>query len=520
MVRQIGGSHVSVTSILSDPNADPHLYEPGTRNGLAVAKARLVIQNGLGYDAFMQRLEDASPSKQRLVVTVADVLGVHGKDANPHLWYDVPRLGTIAGAIASGLERSDPANAADYRTGLRRFETSLGPLKREVARIKTSFGGKPVAYTEPVPGYLLAAAGLDNLAPDTFTRSIENGTEPTPQAVSAMNALIDRPPGEGAAVQQPGRLADHDADPERGRQGRDPRDRRDRDAAAEPHLPAVAARAGPRALRGAEDVTAPVVSVRRLALHFGDRSLWNDLDFELQEGELLAVLGPNGTGKTSLLRILLGLLEPSAGSVEVCGRPPRESRTKVGYVPQQRVFDRDLPLRGRDLVRLGLDGHRWGVGRVSHDEHARIDRALTEVGAAAYADAPVGRLSGGEQQRLRVAQALVSDPALLLADEPLLSLDLSYQRIITSLFDARRRSAGTPVVFVTHDINPVLSIVDRVLYLAPGSWAIGTPEEVLTSETLTRLYDTEIDVLRVRGRIVVVGTPDDQHVHHIDEVHA
>ena len=190
MVRQIGGSHVSVTSILSDPNADPHLYEPGTQNGLAVAKARLVVQNGLGYDAFMQRLEDASPSKQRLVVTVADVLGVHGRDANPHLWYDVPRLGTIAGAIASGLERSDPAHAADYRTGFRRFQNSLGPLKREVARIKTSFGGKPVAYTEPVPGYLLTAAGLDNLAPESFTRSVENGTEPTPQAVSATNALV------------------------------------------------------------------------------------------------------------------------------------------------------------------------------------------------------------------------------------------------------------------------------------------------------------------------------------------
>jgi zinc/manganese transport system substrate-binding protein len=190
MVSQIGGSHVSVNSILSDPNADPHLYEPGTRNGLAVAQARLVIQNGAGYDAFMQRLEDASPSSHRLVVTVADVLGVHGKNANPHLWYDVPRLGTIAAAITSGLERADPAHAADYCSGLRRFDTSLSPLRRQVARIKASFAGSPVATTEPVPGYLLAAAGLKDVAPGTFTRAIEDGTEPTPQAVAAMDALM------------------------------------------------------------------------------------------------------------------------------------------------------------------------------------------------------------------------------------------------------------------------------------------------------------------------------------------
>jgi zinc/manganese transport system ATP-binding protein len=266
-------------------------------------------------------------------------------------------------------------------------------------------------------------------------------------------------------------------------------------------------------------MTEPVVSVRDLALRFGERSLWDGLSFDLAEGEFLAVLGPNGTGKTSLLRILLGLLEPSAGSALVAGRPPRERRATIGYVPQQRVFDRDMPLRGRDLVRLGLDGHRWGAGRLSVNERARLDRALVEVGAAAYADAPIGRLSGGEQQRLRVAQALVSDPTLLLADEPLLSLDLAYQGIITGLFDAHRRSTGTPIVFVTHDVNPILSIVDRVLYLAPGRWAIGTPDEVLTSETLTTLYDTDIDVLRVRGRVVVVGTPDAEHVHHLDEVH-
>jgi zinc/manganese transport system ATP-binding protein len=262
-----------------------------------------------------------------------------------------------------------------------------------------------------------------------------------------------------------------------------------------------------------------VVSVDGLTLRFGERLLWQDLSFELDRGELLAVLGPNGTGKTSLIRILLGLLEPTSGTVRVDGRRPSETRSQVGYVPQQRIFDRDLALRGRDLVRLGLDGHRFGAARLSAAERRRLEQTLESVGASGYADAPLGRLSGGEQQRLRVAQALVSNPSLLLADEPLLSLDLAYQQIITGLLDSHRRSAGTPVVFVTHDINPVLSIVDRVLYLAPGSWAIGTPGEVLTSEGLSALYGTPVDVLRLRGRVVVVGTPDDQHVHHVDHAH-
>jgi zinc/manganese transport system ATP-binding protein len=262
-----------------------------------------------------------------------------------------------------------------------------------------------------------------------------------------------------------------------------------------------------------------VATVESLALRFDERTLWEDLSFDLDAGEFLAVLGPNGTGKTSLIRILLGLLEPSAGRVLVDGRPPRASREHVGYVPQQRAFDRDLALRARDLVRLGLDGHRWGAGRLDDAGRARVDRVLESVGASDYANAPVGRLSGGEQQRLRIAQALVADPTLILADEPLLSLDLSYQNVITGLLDDRRRTAGTPVLFVTHDINPVLGMVDKVLYLAPGNWAIGTPDEVLTSETLSKLYDTEVDVLRVRGRVVVVGTPDDQHVHHLDHGH-
>jgi len=251
-----------------------------------------------------------------------------------------------------------------------------------------------------------------------------------------------------------------------------------------------------------------VVAVDRLGLRFDERELWDDLTFDVERGEFLAVLGPNGAGKTSLLRVLLGQVEPTRGRVVL-------DRTRIGYVPQQRVFERDLPLRGRDLVRFGLDGNRWGMGRLASDDRRRIETAIAAVGATTLADAPIGRLSGGEQQRLRVAQALVSNPSLLLADEPLLSLDLAYQQTIVRLLDERRRSAGTPVVFVTHDVNPILSVVDRVLYLGPDGWAIGGVDDVLTTETLSRLYGTEIDVLRVRGRVVVVGTPDAEHVHHV-----
>jgi len=269
------------------------------------------------------------------------------------------------------------------------------------------------------------------------------------------------------------------------------------------------------ATRAPQD-TVPAVSLRGAALRFGARTLWDGLDLDVAPGEFIAVLGPNGSGKTTLLRVLLGIQPLHAGQVLVKGRPPARGSRAIGYIPQQKALAEDLPLRARDLVGLGLDGHRPGLGlRGRAARREKVAAALASVGAQRYADAPVGRLSGGEQQRLRVAQALVGDPSVLLCDEPLLSLDLAHQQVVSSLIDRRRRSANTAVVFVTHEINPVLPLVDRVLYLVDGRFRVGTPDEVMTSETLSELYRTDVDVLRVRGRLVVVGA--DAHCHPAEE---
>ena len=262
----------------------------------------------------------------------------------------------------------------------------------------------------------------------------------------------------------------------------------------------------------------PLVRLRDASVRCGTWTVFDHLDLEVGPGEFVAVLGPNGSGKTTLLRVLLGLIPLSQGVVDVGGEPPGRRNREIGYIPQQHAFDPDLPIRGRDLVQFGVDGHRGGLPLPRRRTRARVADAIDAVGAAAYADAPIGTLSGGEQQRLRVAQALVTDPQLLLCDEPLLSLDLAQQGIVSGLIHQRRVHAGTAVVFVTHDINPVLSYVDRVLYLVEGRWAVGTPDEVLTSARLSDLYGTDVDVINVRGRIVVIGSEElgltEPHGHH------
>ncbi|MGW6910026.1 metal ABC transporter ATP-binding protein [Streptomyces sp. NPDC054940] len=264
-----------------------------------------------------------------------------------------------------------------------------------------------------------------------------------------------------------------------------------------------------------------VISLRGAALSYGERVLWQGLDLDVRPGEFLAVLGPNGSGKTSFVRALLGQRQLSAGTLTVLGRAPRNGSRAIGYVPQQGSLSTQAALRARDLVRLGIDGHRFGPRPRAGAVRRRVDDILASVGAAAYADVPVGLLSGGERQRVRIGQALATDPRILLCDEPLLSLDLHHQRAVTELVDARRRSHNTAVVFVTHEINPVLGLVDRVLYLARGGFQVGAPDEVLTSEALSRLYGTQVDVIRVRDRITVVGAPDEvaQPPHHPEPSH-
>ena len=257
------------------------------------------------------------------------------------------------------------------------------------------------------------------------------------------------------------------------------------------------------------------------ALRRGDRELWSGLDLEVAAGELVAVLGPSGSGKTTLLRAILGLDRLSSGRIVALGEEVRRAgNRRIGYVPQQRPLARDTPLRGRDLVTLGVDGHRFGVPIPRKGDRERVERLIDAVGAQDFADRPVGRLSGGEQQRLRVGQALADDPRLLLCDDPLTSLDLANQQAVVGLIDRHRRETGAAVLLVTHDINPVLGIVDRILYLAGGRFTLGSPDDVLDSAVLSELYGAPVFVLRAGDRLVVVGAPDaEESHHHHDEEH-
>ena len=266
----------------------------------------------------------------------------------------------------------------------------------------------------------------------------------------------------------------------------------------------------------ARDGTA--VTFDQAAVRLGGRMIWGGVSLSVARGEFVAVLGPNGAGKSTLIKAVLGLLPLAAGSARVLGRPAGDANQSIGYLPQRRSFDAGTRIRGIDLVRLGLDGARWGVPLPGLPRRAReterVAEVIEQVGATGYARKPIGELSGGEQQRLLIAQALIRRPELLLLDEPLDSLDLPNQASVAALVRRICRQARVAVLLVAHDINPILSYLDRVIYVAGGKAVEGPPEEVISSETLSRLYGAPIEVLRASdGRLVVVGQPEAPFVH-------
>ena len=282
----------------------------------------------------------------------------------------------------------------------------------------------------------------------------------------------------------------------------------------------------------------PAIELDRASVNVGRRTIWSDVSISMARGEFVALLGGNGSGKSTLLKVVLGAIPLAEGSASVLGRPAGSANTAIGYLPQRRSFDEGTRLRGTDIVRLGLDGDRWGFplplawGRRAARQQAsraRVAEVIETVGATAYAGRPIGELSGGEQQRLLIAQALVRGPELLLLDEPLDSLDLPTQASVAALVHDVCREAGVGVLLVAHDVNPLLPFIDRVVYLAGAHAVEGPVEQVITSETLTELHGLPVEVLTASdGRLVVVGQPEapahhhdrHAHLHHPDHVRA
>jgi zinc/manganese transport system ATP-binding protein len=263
-------------------------------------------------------------------------------------------------------------------------------------------------------------------------------------------------------------------------------------------------------------VTDEAIVASDLAAAYGTRPIWSGATFSIPAGSFTAVLGPNGSGKSTLIRMILGQLAPARGRLEVLGEPPHRGNPSIGYVPQGTSFDPDLSIRGRDFVGLGIDGHRWGVRLAGREKAAAQERAAIEaVGASGYSDGQLGRLSGGEQQRLLLAQALVGRPRLLVMDEPLSHLDVRNQRAMVQLISEVSRERSLTVLLIAHDVNQLLAHIDQVLYIAQGKLAMGKPQDIITSSRLTEIYSSPVEVITdSRGRLFVVGLEEEvSHPH-------
>ncbi len=255
---------------------------------------------------------------------------------------------------------------------------------------------------------------------------------------------------------------------------------------------------------------AEILSVRGVGVRLSGREVLRDVDFEIAPGELTGLIGSNGAGKTTLFRVILGLQQASTGRVLLDGRPRSHRNPMTGYVPQKFLLDPDMPLRARDLVGLGIDGHRLGIPRPSRARRALVEEMLEAVGAGDFADQRVGLLSGGEQQRVLIAHALVGRPKLLLLDEPLANLDLGAGQEVVTLLGRIAHEREVAVLISAHEMNPLLPVMDRVVYLAGGRAVSGTVEQVVRADVLSELYGSHVDVLNVHGRVLVVAGAGDE----------
>jgi zinc/manganese transport system ATP-binding protein len=264
-----------------------------------------------------------------------------------------------------------------------------------------------------------------------------------------------------------------------------------------------------------------ILSVEQLGVRLGGREVLSDVTFAICAGEFTGLIGSNGAGKTTLLKTILGLHGPSSGSIRIAGRPRSRRNPLIGYVPQRYLLDADMPFRARDVVGLGLDAHRLGISRPSRQRAERIEEMLAAVGALGFADGRVGNLSGGEQQRVLIAHALISRPRLLLLDEPLANLDLRSGHEIVALLARIATEQGIAILISAHEMNPLLGVMDRIVYMAGGRAASGTTAEVVRGDVLSRLYGYHVDVLRVHGRVLVVsgaadGGPEGEPEHAVE----
>ena len=257
-----------------------------------------------------------------------------------------------------------------------------------------------------------------------------------------------------------------------------------------------------------------------VGVRLGGRQILSGVSFTVAPGQFTGIIGPNGAGKTTLLRVILGLTPATEGHVLRSGSPrPRRGGPLIGYVPQKLAIDQDVPLRARDVVALGIDGHKLGFPLPSAKRRDQIAEALGAVGAEEYADARIGELSGGEQQRVLIAHALIGKPKLLLLDEPLANLDLKSEQGIVSVLAGLAHDQGIAVLISAHDLNPLLRAIDTVVYVAAGRAAAGPADEVIRTEVLSALYGSHVDVLNVRGRILVIAGDEQQEpqAHHTTE---